>query len=194
MTRRTPGHPAEQPALQRAQQFADPFTRRLLTHRGSTTALLEHHLGAPLALRLVAQRVRRTGMAAAHLLPLLGPHADEPWLVRRTELRHHSHAAVSRNLVMGPLPRRADLCTILTSDTVPLGRALAEHRLPQRRRLLRVGRSPWRPLATSAAWRGYVVHVDDELPFYVEEFFHPAIAPARLRPAPQPEPAPAAAS
>ncbi|MEV5546670.1 hypothetical protein AB0L35_11180 [Streptomyces sp. NPDC052309] len=185
-------HPCTRPAVLRAERFTHPFTRRLLTHQGSTTALLEQHLATRLTLRLVSQNVQSPHAVAATVLPLLGLDTDVPWLVRRTELHDGSARVVSRNLVMGPLPRRPEMAGILTSATVPLGRALAGLRLPQERRLLRVGRSPWPPRSRPAAWRGYVLAVPGESPWYVEEFFHPDIAPAHLRTAPGPAPGPAA--
>lgn len=176
--RRSAGSPAH-PALLRVEQFAAPFTRRLLTHGGSTTALLEERVGAPLTLRVVRQTVRSAGSAA--LRSLLDAEEGRPWIVRRTELLRGGTSVVSRNLVTGPVPHRAEIADLLASATVPLGRGLADRRVPQHRRLLRVGRSPWPPRARSAAWRGYILHLEGEAPLYVEEFFHPAVAPADLR-------------
>ncbi|MCX4745624.1 hypothetical protein OG455_08835 [Kitasatospora sp. NBC_01287] len=159
-----------------ADAFADPFTRRLLHHRGSTTAQLEQWLGCRLRLRVVDQR----------LTPLSPPGdplaAAEACLVRRTELLTGNGLVVSRNLVIGQLPQQQELVEVVTALTVPLGRAVAERGIAQRRTALGVSLGAWRePLGNEvpAVRRRYLLRLATAAPLYVVELFNPAVVPPR---------------
>ncbi|WP_035841439.1 hypothetical protein [Kitasatospora azatica] len=149
-----------------AEEFGDPFTRRLLLHGGSTTAQLEQRLGALLEVRVCEQ----------HLL-------KGTRLVRRTELVLPGGLVVSRNLVTGQLPGDPSLAAAITGPQVPLGRAVAACGTGQRRELLWCALGDWDAPGSQggqAVCRGYMLWLAAEEPLYVEEWFNPAVVPATL--------------
>ncbi|WP_431781912.1 hypothetical protein [Streptomyces chumphonensis] len=172
------------PRSARWEHFADPFTRRLVGHTGSTTEQLRLRTGQPLLLRLVSQR---TGPPPeADRLPL--PHAARPapgtpWLVRVTELVTPQGLTVSRNLVTGRVPAAPAVLDAVTCPRTPLGSTLLRTGMPQRRTLLSAGTAPWPGAPGSpAVRRGYLLHLADEAPLYVVEHFNPAVVPSGRRP------------
>ncbi|MFE5831236.1 hypothetical protein ACFQ67_17595 [Streptomyces sp. NPDC056488] len=162
-----PGLPPRAPAW----GFTDVFTRTLLRHRGPTTELLERRVRHRLRLRLVGQTLTGSASGARRL-------------VRRTELVAPDGTVVSRNLVLGRLPRDEELASAVTSRSVPLGRSLAAYGVPQRRTPLTAGLAPWRGPGggPSAVSRGYLLQLADEAPLYVRETFHPSVAPPERAP------------
>ncbi|MFD4137077.1 hypothetical protein [Streptomyces goshikiensis] len=177
-THRTPVSPLPRPGIS-AQDFTDPFTRRLLLNEGSTTELLERRGRCRLGLRVVEQTLAPLHLRDRRLLDMLGVTPRTPCLVRRTELVSPEGTAVSRNLVIGRLPRSDEVTQVVTHHSVALGRSVIVRGIPQRRTLLSTGLSTWHGAGRTvpAVSRGYLLHLDDEAPLYVAETFHPAVAP-----------------
>ncbi|GHD81062.1 MULTISPECIES: hypothetical protein [Streptomyces] len=177
-THRTPVSPLPRPGI-RAQDFTDPFTRRLLLNEGSTTELLERRGRCRLGLRVVEQTLAPLHLRDGRLLDMLGVTPQTPCLVRRTELVSPEGTAVSRNLVIGLLPRSDEVTQVVTHHSVALGRSVNLRGIPQRRTLLSAGLTTWQGTGRTvpAVSRGYLLHLDDEAPLYVAETFNPAVAP-----------------
>ncbi|MEI7033738.1 hypothetical protein [Streptomyces pratensis] len=163
--------------------FHDPFTRRLLTHRGLTTELLEQRGQCMLRVRVVRQTLAEPLVGHRRLRGMLLLAPGSPALVRRTELVTPQGRVVSRNLVIGHLPQSPELCALATDHSVPLGRSLAVRGIPHRRRFLTAGLGVWNGSAgdVPAAARDYLMCLDGEAPLYVQETFHPAVAPPGRR-------------
>ncbi|MFF4456563.1 hypothetical protein [Streptomyces goshikiensis] len=177
-THRTPVSPLPRPGIS-AQDFTDPFTRRLLLNEGSTTELLERRGRCRLGLRVVEQTLAPLHLRDRRLLDMLGVTPQTPCLVRRTELVSPEGTAVSRNLVIGRLPRSDEVTQVVTHHSVALGRSVIVRGIPQRRTLLSTGLTTWHGAGRTvpAVSRGYLLHLDDEAPLYVAETFNPAVAP-----------------
>ncbi|MEU3598941.1 hypothetical protein ABZ714_09465 [Streptomyces sp. NPDC006798] len=172
------------------EAFHDAFTRRLLAHRGLTTELLERHGGHPLRIRVLEQTPAAPEPADPALRAVLRLAPGVPALSRRTELVTPRGRVVSRNLVLGRLPSDASVAASVTGRTAPMGRALARLGVPNRRTLLTTGLGVWPGPdgAAPAAAREYLIHLEGEAPLYVQETFHPAVAPPHSgRAAPLPE-------
>ncbi|MCX4545887.1 hypothetical protein [Streptomyces sp. NBC_01565] len=196
----TPVSPLPRPGIP-AQGFTDPFTRRLLLNEGSTTELLERRGRCRLGLRVVEQTLAPLQLQDGRLLDMLGVAPATPCLVRHTELVSPEGMAVSRNLVIGRLPRSAEITRIVTHHSVALGRSVTVRGIPQRRTLLSTGLTTWHGSGRSmpAVSRGYLLHLADEAPLYVAETFNPAVAPpwrrgasGAVQPAARPSAQPAA--
>ncbi|WP_307792264.1 hypothetical protein [Streptomyces verrucosisporus] len=161
------------------------FTRRLLRLDGSTTELLEERLGRRLRLFVTAQSTAAAPPSASGRVPggsrrLHEPHADEPYLIRRSELIGPRGMVVSRNLVTGRLPGDPRLAGAVTGRTVPLGVSAAVRCAAPRRVPLEIALCPWpgSAPAVSAVRRVYLLSLADEAPLYVEERFNPAVVPS----------------
>ncbi|MEV6960236.1 hypothetical protein AB0M97_13760 [Streptomyces sp. NPDC051207] len=165
-----------------AEEFTDVFTRRLLRLTGPTTELLQERLRCTLRLRVTAQRVAvapRPPSGAAPCAPrrLPEPHANEPYVIRRSELIGPRGLVVSRNLVAGRLPGDPRLAGAVTGRIVPLGISAAVQRAAPRRVPLDIALAPWpgsSPTAFSVR-RSYLLSLVDEAPLYIEELFNPAV-------------------
>ncbi|WP_219090662.1 hypothetical protein [Streptomyces sp. JJ38] len=174
------------PPAARGERFADPFTRHLTGHTGSTTEQLRKRTGAPLRLRLVSQHTASPadGDAPRPASRTVRRPADTPHLVRVTELLTPDGITVSRNLVTGPLPATPAIADAVTRADTPLGPALALAGVHQRRTLLSVGLTPWpqAPAGPPAVRRSYLLYLADEPPLRVVERFNPAVVPSGTRP------------
>ncbi|MCZ7416815.1 MULTISPECIES: chorismate--pyruvate lyase family protein [unclassified Streptomyces] len=181
-----PATSAAPPPAAHEERFADPFTRHLLGHTGSTTEQLRRRTGAPLRLRLVSQHTvpPADGDAPRPGSPTVRRPADTPCLVRVTELLTPDGITVSRNLVTGPLPAAPAVADAVTRADTPLGPALARAGVRQRRTLLGVGLAPWpqAPTGPPAVRRAYLLYLADEPPLRVVERFNPAVVPSGTHP------------
>jgi hypothetical protein len=165
-----------------AEEFTDVFTRRLLSLAGPTTELLEERLGCRLRLCVTAQSTAAAPPSTSGRIPggyrrFREPHADEPYLIRHSELIGPRGLVVSRNLVAGRLPGDPRLAGAVTGRTVPLGISAAVRRAAPRRVPLEIALCPWpgSSPAVSAVRRVYLLSLADEAPLYVEERFNPAV-------------------
>lgn len=166
-------------------EFADPATRRLVEHTGSTTELLEQWTGQPLTVRVLRQSWHPAPAFCRSVADLLRLDRDAQLVVRRSELAAPDGAPVSRNTVVAGLPADPRLAAALADLAQPLGRTLAPHAADFARELVASGRSPWhretggrRADRGRAVWRGYLLRSRGVPVAYVEERFDPSLVDA----------------
>ena len=159
-----------------AEAFTDPLTRRLLSHTGSTTSLLEHLLDEHIKVRTMDLSQAAVDQVCPEAASPLRLPTGAPVLVRRTTLGT-AHHQVSRNLVLAPLGRVPWTGPLLRSRTTPLGRHLPQ---PHERHPLGHGLDSWSP-GRAAVTRWYLV-IDSgsaQPALFIRETFNPDLfAPA----------------
>jgi hypothetical protein len=114
------------PHIADPERFADPRTRRIMSHRWSTTDLLEELLGEP-----VSVAAAYIGAALPELFPTLRPPPREILLARRTTLATPTRPDVSENVVIALDGISDQVAAAILDRRTPLGRSL--RRIPHRR-------------------------------------------------------------
>ncbi|UOE18881.1 hypothetical protein NI17_019235 [Thermobifida halotolerans] len=166
-------------------EFADPVTRRLVEHTGSTTEFLEQRTGHPLAVRVLRQDRCPAPSVCRSVADILRLDRDAQVVVRHSELAAPDGAPVSRNIVVAGAAADPRLAAALADLSRPLGRTLAPYAADYERELVASGRSPWhrgteaqRAGTGRAVWRGYVIRSGGAPVLYVEERFDPRLVDA----------------
>ncbi|MBB5920138.1 chorismate-pyruvate lyase [Actinoalloteichus hoggarensis] len=159
--------------------FEPAVTRRILEHRGSTTALLGELSGAPVSLRLLEQRIVGRLLvpdAVSSALHTTSEHAE--MILRRSALLDAGARLLSLNRTVAPAGLPAAVAAALTSAQVPIGIGLSALGRVERRDFLARGRTRWPGRAEGrCAFREYVIRLDGLPVLFVHEAFNPAVFP-----------------
>ncbi|MBG0818981.1 chorismate pyruvate-lyase family protein [Planomonospora sp. ID82291] len=154
------------------------FSRILLRHDGSTTALLAGLLDEPLGVRVLLQAQRSaTAVLSPELQSRMALSPDSAVILRRSELIRGNRAPISSNkVVMNPAhPLVAELTT---GPDIPIGYFLNNQRVEQRRELVDRGmrRHHWGyERDVPSVWRSYVIFAQGKPLMHIEEVFHPDV-------------------
>ncbi|APU19320.1 hypothetical protein [Actinoalloteichus sp. GBA129-24] len=159
--------------------FGAAITRRILEHRGSTTALLTELSGATISLRLLEQRIVDRLLVPADVASVLRATAERAEVIlRRSALFDVGERLLSLNCTVAPVGLPEDVATALTSAQTPIGIGLDGLGLAQRREFRARGRTRWPGRATGrCAFREYLILLDDQPVLFVHEAFNPALFP-----------------
>ncbi|WP_449065011.1 chorismate--pyruvate lyase family protein [Planomonospora algeriensis] len=154
------------------------FTRILLRHDGSTTALLAGLLDEPLGVRVLLQAQRP---AAAVLSPELqarmGLGADSSVVLRLSELIRGGRTPISSNKVVMD-PAHPLVVELTTGPDIPIGYFLNNQRIEQRRELVDRGmrKLHWGyERDVPSVWRSYVIFAQGKPLMHIDEAFHPDV-------------------
>lgn len=170
---------AAQAAPIEAALVANPISRMILTHDGSTTHLLSQLLGQQLTLRTTLQAQRpAAAVLPSRLRALLKVQTDDHVVLRRSELLAGAQAITSNKVVADmthPAVRQA-----LADPDKALGLVLREQRVEHHRALISVEIISWEWPSEGhhlSYRRDYLIHVAGRPALYIRETFHPRIAP-----------------
>lgn len=154
-------------------------TRMLLAADGSTTALLEALLRAPLTAVVDRQETYTATSVPTRLRDKLRTARGGGYVHRHSRLLTPAEQVVSINLVLLP---RQEADALIPPGQRPLGRHLTGNRLTAGREPLGRFTAHWPPRAGAEPCVGkdYLIHLRSGARIYVRELFNPILVPISL--------------
>ncbi|MGW0522489.1 hypothetical protein [Crossiella sp. NPDC003009] len=151
-------------------------TRMLLAADGSTTALLEALLRAPLTAVIDRQETHTANSVPVPLREKLRTARGGGYVHRHSRLVTPTNQVVSINLVLLP---RQEADALLPPGQRPLGRHLTGNRLSAGREALGRFTAHWPPRSglERCVGKDYLIHLRSGARIYVRELFNPGLVP-----------------